>query len=148
MKYILDTNILSYIEDKKSYYAKNIYKKLSSLNDRDNVCISILSYFEYSASLVYFPNYTQEDILKTQKSLEEAFEVMNLNKNYANIFSNLRKDLKEKRRMSNKKLKLHTVDLLIASTTIVENAILVSNDGIFEDILKLRSNFKFENWTE
>jgi|GEM_PF-5828599 len=31
---------------------------------------------------------------------------------------------------------------------IAENAILVSNDKIFEDLVKLRSDFYFENWTK
>ncbi len=47
-----------------------------------------------------------------------------------------------------KKAKKNNLDLLIASTSIAENATLVSNDKIFKKLAKLELGLKYENWLE
>ncbi|MBF0552906.1 MAG: hypothetical protein HQK60_20515 [Deltaproteobacteria bacterium] len=47
-----------------------------------------------------------------------------------------------------KRLKGDTVDLIMAGSAMAENAIFVSNDGIFEEIQEIRPNFLLEDWTK
>jgi len=50
--------------------------------------------------------------------------------------------------IQNKANKKNDLDFLIAATAINHNAILVSNDTIFEKLIKLEPKIKHENWLD
>ena len=45
-------------------------------------------------------------------------------------------------------IKKHNIDFMLASSAIVENMILVSNDNIFRAIEPMHDDFQLENWTQ
>ena len=146
-KYLLDTNIISYLDDDKSPYLQILEKKFNSLQDDDIVYISILSVFEYQSSIALNTDENiKNSLIKRKEEILNLFDVLNLKLSNENIFGELQLEYKKDTGINNKALKKHNFDLMIASQAIAENAILVSNDNIFENISKLRSDFYFENW--
>ncbi|WP_353740390.1 type II toxin-antitoxin system VapC family toxin [Candidatus Magnetobacterium casense] len=49
--YLLDTNIISYLDDPRSRFHKPVVNRLSSLCSDDTVYISILSFYELQYSI-------------------------------------------------------------------------------------------------
>jgi len=62
------------------------------------------------------------------------------------IFGKLKAKYKEETAIKTKALKKNDLDFLIASTAISQGAILVSNDGIFGDIVEYGLRLEFEEW--
>jgi len=146
-QYLLDTNIISYLDDDQSPYYHSVYQKLSSLTDKDSVSISILSIFEYQSSIVSIQdNEIKKALMQRKELFIEMFDILNLQLGIDEIFASLLFRYKQKTGISTKALKKHNFDFLIASTAIFYNHILVSNDKIFTDIAKIESSFMFENW--
>ncbi len=147
MKYLLDTNTISYLLDRHSLHHEQVYKKLLSLQDDDILITSILCLYEYSFGIA---NATNKDLknklIQSKEDILNEFILVNLNHKGSEIFGELKKDYKEKIGINKKAIERHNIDLIIASQAIAENAILVSNDNIFENISKFRNDFYFENW--
>lgn len=91
-KYILDTDIISFLWDEKSLYHKNIVSHFEKLKNDDVVGMSIVSYYEL--------RYGTEIMTKELKSSFEIalgiikndpnFEIFPLNLNGADFFSHLK----------------------------------------------------------
>ena len=146
-KYILDTNIISYLVDDDSIYSSIIEKKLTDISNQDSVGVSILTLYELSYGLEYATNQEQIDIFNNAISLIKTYlTIYDLRLEDMNIFASLKKRYKNKIGIAQKALKKNDLDFLIASTAIAQNAILVSNDKIFETISEIEKNLLFENW--
>jgi hypothetical protein len=50
--------------------------------------------------------------------------------------------------ITKKAVKKHDADFMPASSAIAENAVMVSNDNIFNELKEIRSDFQLENWAE
>ncbi len=147
-KYILDTNIISYLE-KDSIYRNKINEKLSKLNRDDRLYISILTLYELAYSLKGTQKEeTKKSINMTMDFIKEYLEIITLDLKEVDIFASLKADYKINTGIDKNSIKKHNLDLLIASSAIAENAILVSNDKIFENLAKLNANLKYENWVK
>lgn len=146
--YLLDSNILSYWEDIKSFHYPLIKNKILSLNDDDFICVSILSLYEFQFSANCANKDRKEDILKAVETIKELFEIVPLDVIGSEIYGELKNQYKKKTDFGKERLKKETVDLIIASSAIERKAIIVSNDGIFPTISKFRNDLKFENWTQ
>ena len=62
------------------------------------------------------------------------------------IFANLKTKYKKATGINKNAIKRHNLDLLIASTAIAMDAIIVSDDGIFEKLMEIEPLLKYENW--
>ncbi len=62
------------------------------------------------------------------------------------IFGELKKEYRENIGISKQAIKRHNSDFILASTAINENAVLVSNDKIFNEFKKLRDDFQLDDW--
>lgn len=139
---MLDTNIISYLEKNSPYYTQ-VSNKLSSLKDEDKLCISILSLYE----IVYgFHNSLAKENTNTIDFIKEHIEIVPLDLKEVDIFASLKSNYKQQTGIDKNSIKKHNVDFLIASSAIAENAILVSNDKIFESIAKIDPSLRCENW--
>jgi predicted nucleic acid-binding protein len=146
-KYILDTNIISYLVDDESIYSRVIEKKLTDISNRDSVGVSILTLYELSYGLEYATNQEQVDIFNNAISLIKTYlTIYDLRLEDMNIFAMLKKRYKNRTGIAQKALKKNDLDFLIASTALAQNAILISNDKIFETIYEMDSNLLYENW--
>ena len=148
-RYILDTNILIHLERESSPYHEIVQQKLSNLDENSEIGISIITLYEIKFGLYNSKNKnTKQGILTTISLIEEFFEIYPLDKSESDIFGELKAEYKTKFNINKQNIKKDTSDLMIASTAIAKNAILISADNIFDNIAKIRNDFYFENWTK
>lgn len=152
-KYLLDTDIVSYLSDPKFPHHEIILLKIRSLPDEDEVFISILTLYE----LEYGVSCGTPDLVamlsETEKMLLNRFPVIPLSRAGAKIFGEIKYTYRKKVEASykskselEKHLKKRNVDFIIASSAIETGSILVSNDTIFPKLREIRSDFMTENW--
>lgn len=146
MRYLLDTNILSYLEERSSPFHIPVKKRLSSCLDTDEIFISILTLYELYYSLACTEGEQQIRIQKLIRSYLNRFQVLPLQADGAAIFGELKALLRKQTPHNAKALDRHNVDLIIASCAIQQQATLVSNDKLFMTISQSDNRLKFENW--
>ncbi|TGO02019.1 hypothetical protein PN36_31935 [Candidatus Thiomargarita nelsonii] len=155
-KYLLDTCAL--ISLKKNYadgHEQHV-ARLSSLNDEDEVCTSILSIYELSAGANHAPNLQIEnDTRQVIQSIRNEFEILPvpMEKEATEIFGALKELYKDwespvlnKKKLGSKAINRQSIDLLIATTAIRNKAILVTSDIMGAVIKEFCSRFRYENW--
>ncbi len=151
--YLLDTNIISYLTDSKSPYRNSVKEKLFSLCEEDKVAVSIVTLYELAYGLATFEKSKKDDDDRDKKLFEsgiefikEYLEIFPLSVEEIDIFGKIKAKYKQKTGINTKALKKNDLDFLIASTAISQGAVLVSNDGIFGDILDYEFGLEFEEW--
>ncbi len=151
--YLLDTNIISYLTDSKSPHRQNVKNRLFSLSEQDRVAVSIVTLYELAYGLATFEKTKKEDSDRDEKLFEsgiefikEYLEIFPLSVEEIDIFGKLKAKYKQETGINTKALKKNDLDFLIASTAISQGAVLVSNDGIFEDIVEYGVGLEFEAW--
>ncbi len=145
-RYILDTNIISYLAV-ASEEADILAGKLSSLSPFDTLHISIITLYE----MVYGTYSTQSHQQKTSLQraihfIENHLEIIPLDTREAHIFARLKIQYKHHTGISRNAIKRHNLDLMIAATALATKAILVSNDRIFQTLMDIEPTFRCENW--
>jgi predicted nucleic acid-binding protein len=148
MQYILDTNIISYLLDKRSKFHAKIIKKISQLSSESRIYLSVMSLYEIEYGIAS----TKSDIKSKQHKIAknlllDFFEILPATEKETEIFGILKSVYQQETGINNKALARHNVDFIIASTAIKHNAILISNDHIFFDLQKYYFSFRVENWT-
>ncbi|MBF0461617.1 MAG: PIN domain-containing protein [Magnetococcales bacterium] len=76
--YLLDTNIISYLEDPLSPFHAGILQRIRSLEQDDVVCISILSVYEYEYAIHTADRETAEGLVRTRETALDLFPVVPL----------------------------------------------------------------------
>jgi len=146
--YILDTDIISYLWDRKSPYHQKIVNKLNSLNDDDIVGLSIISIYELTYGMDSFKDEnlkaTFQNALTMIKRDDDIF-IYSLDVSSADFFSELKQLYKSTTGINSKNAKKNDLDFMIASIAMSQKATLVSNDKLFETLSNY-TNLKYENW--
>jgi predicted nucleic acid-binding protein len=146
--YILDTDIISYLWDAKSPYHQKIVDKLNTLNDDDIVGLSIVSIYELTYGVNSFKDEnlksTFQNALSMIKKDKDIF-IYSLDVDSADFFSKIKCLYKSNTGIDSKNAKKNDLDFMIASVSMSQKAILVSNDKLFETLSK-HTNLKYENW--
>ncbi len=146
--YILDTDIISYLWDRKSPYHQKIVNKLNSLNDDDIVGLSIISIYELTYGMDSFKDEnlkaTFQNALTMIKRDDDIF-IYSLDTTSADFFSELKQLYKSSTGINSKNAKKNDLDFMIASIAMSQKATLVSNDKLFETLSNY-TNLKYENW--
>lgn len=148
-QYILDTDIVSYLWDKKSPHHSKIVEPFSRLDDNDVVGISVVSIYELTYGMDSFTDEKLKAIFKNAlESLknDKDANIFPLDANGATFFSQLKLQYKKATGITAKDAKKNDLDLVIASIVMSQEAILISNDGIFKSLAELDPRFKYENW--
>ena len=149
MKYLLDTNILIYLKDPYSKYydivGRNFLRKLT--NDA-KVYVSLLTLYEVEVGVSLARTSQVKDLMQnTIELIETHFQVLPLTREEAKLFGDLKAVYLKAYGMKPKAAKRDDIDLILASTAIMEDAVLVSNDSLFGKLQNLNSNLQYENWT-
>jgi len=151
--YLLDTNIISYLTDSKSPYRNSVKEKLFSLSEEDKVAVSIVTLYELAYGLATFEKTKKDDDDRDEKLFESGIEfikdyleIFPLSVEEIDIFGRIKAKYKQETGINTKALKKNDLDFLIASTAISQGAVLVSNDGIFGDIVEYGFGLEFEEW--
>ncbi len=147
-KYILDTDIISYLWDSNSPFHSKIVEYLNKLNDDDSVAVSIITIYELNYGKDNFSdNKLKQKFENALTSLieDQDINIFSLNIKGAKYFSQLKLSYKQTTGISSKNAKKNDLDLLIASIALSNNAILVSNDQIFKNISRLDTRLKVQS---
>lgn len=148
-KYILDTDIISYLWDKNSPYHNKIIDKLNTLNDEDIVGISIISIYELTYGMNSFNDIKLKTIFKNAlNSIKNDKDIIiySLDIKSADYFSELKLQYKEQVGINSKSAKKNDLDFMIASIAVSQDSVLVSNDKIFQVSSNINYKLKYENW--
>jgi len=155
-KYLLDTCILSALKKPTADGHIQAVTRLNSLDDDDEVCISILSIYELEAGASHTLNLDLES--KTRKaiaSIRNRFKILPIPMEAGDekIYGALRELFKEwelpdlkKYRLGDKALQKYSVDLMIVTTAMREEAILVTNDTMAAVVPEICSKFQWQDW--
>lgn len=150
MKYLFDTDAISFFFDElRQPQHRKIWEKVSQLDENDELLVSVLTIYELEYS---FENASAEKKHEIREVLDEFFNkqmflLAPLKPHFASLFGKLKTALKSKFRSNSKQMKKHNVDIMLASTAIAEQAIIISADGIYIELAELNSNLNHEDWT-
>lgn len=146
MKYILDTNIISDLFNKDSIEYDKLQVKFKSLNNNDEINISILTLFELEYGYENTLDNLKKKIRKKINKVESCCSVLPLNRSAVMYFGQLKKGLRDLHNLNKEQIRKHNIDIMLASTAIVESCILVSSDKIYSVLSRLNPQFHSENW--
>ena len=148
MKYLLDSNTVSEIYNSSSVNHHHVISKLLSLREEDEIFISVLTLYEFEYAFANSPDNKKLVIKSTIEQIKQDFTVLALSVLGSVVFGELKKHFKDLQSINNENLKKHTVDLIIASTSLENNTTLVSADKIFKSIYFIDTKLVFEDWTK
>lgn len=147
MKYLLDSNTLSDLYDKRSPNRHKILRRLSQLSVGDEVYISVLAYYEAGYALANAPEAVKPAIQEQIDEMREDFTAFPVFENAALVFGKLKKSLRDTRSMKPENMKKHNIDLMLAATAIVTGATMVSADGVFAELSRINPGLQVDDWT-
>src|SRR4051794_13094118 len=130
VRYLLDTNTLSYLIDTASPGHAAVHARLTSLADTDEVVLSVLSLYELHHWFAYDPA-----ALAAAHEVIASFPVVPLPEARAAVFGALMRDLRPE--LGRADLQRHAVDTMIAVTALDRGAVLVSNDALFGRLARI-----------
>lgn len=145
-RYLLDSNVITELEDRRKPDFRLIAEKLSKLADEDEVCISILSAFEYQYGIARAPEELKESLRKSWNDFEARFQILGLSLEGASLYGEIKTEYEKYTGVSRKSLQGHTVDLILASTALEHGAVLVSSDRVFQSLRKCWPSLEVEDW--
>lgn len=147
-RYLLDTNIISYLKDPYSDHYDIVGRRLLNLADDTDVCVSILTLFEIEFGLSLSSTEEVKSFMReTLQLIDTHFTILPITKQGAKLFGELKVNYIRKYGIKTKTAKRDDVDLILASTAISENAVMVSNDTLFNKLQIINQDLKYENWT-
>lgn len=145
--YLIDANIISYLADIDSPFHQKVRKQFQNLNDEDRVLLSVLTLYELQYGLAHAEDADiKSGILRIKEKIRTALPVVPLSGKGAEIFGVLKSKYQKLSGLKKHGLSRHTVDIMIASSAIELDAILVSNDKLFTDIQSREPRLKLDNW--
>ena len=133
MKYILDTDIISYYLKGSD---KEVVENLEQSNP-SNICTTIINYSEILFG-IYYKYGTKNRHLITIKNFFNSIRVFSFDKKSAEFFSMIKSTLKKDGEI------IADLDLIIASITIAHDFTLISHNTKHFSRIK---NLKLEDWT-
>ncbi len=133
MKYILDSDTISYLYDSNSKLYQTVYQRFAKLHDDDRVQVSLITVFELQYSIYNAPKIKKEQLIKQVKDIQQRFEVIAIGSELAPVYGQIKANLKKSKGSSTKGMRKYNIDLIVASTAISESSILVANDVIYQD---------------
>jgi len=154
-KYLLDTNIPVYLETPDSPFHHPVKESFKLLQDEDQLFVSVLTLYELYYGMTLRKKGGREQFaaqtLLTIEEIEKRFTLLPLTGTGAPIFGEIKARYKERSREQEEEqetIKKHDVDLILASTAIEYDLIVVSNDNIFQKIKEMFPNLQVENWAK
>ena len=146
MRYLLDSDSLSDLYTPSSSGHQSISHRITTLSDEDLVFISILAIYELEYGWANAPEDKKPLIHERIASLQTHFSILPLTPEAARVFGSLKAQLRTARQLSQEKIKMHNLDLMLAATAVTEGCTLVSGDGLYADLRGLDPALQVENW--
>lgn len=147
MKYLLDSNIISDLYNIESKQHENISKRLIQLTDRAKIAISIVTLFELEYACHNAPESKTVNIRNAINHIKKNFGIIPLSSKNAELFGKLKKQFKDANMINKENIKKHNIDIMLASSAICGNYVLISADKIYPRLKQLNDNLHLEDWT-
>jgi predicted nucleic acid-binding protein len=147
-KYLLDSDVITYIGNSESPFFKPCFERLNRLNHEDILCVSILTIYELDYSIAIANAELALDLEINKTEILENFAILPLSLEASEIYGRIKSSFKRRSQANTKTMKGHTVDLMVAATAIDQNAVVVSNDHIFSTIKEFEPDLIFDNWAK
>ena len=148
MRYLFDTDTVSELYSTDSEIFTKLTSRLTSLQDKDDICISVLTCYELEFWYANAPENLKPKIRVKIDTIFDIFTLLPLKFEHAKLFGKIKKWFVDTWNVSKQPAKRHVVDIMLAVTAIQEWCILVSSDSIYTAIGKLYSDLQHENWME
>jgi len=145
-RYLLDTNILTDLESPNTPEYLHIMNKLASLPEESEVGFSIISAFEYHHGIAKASSHLALKLKKAWLTFLELFDVFPLSLEGAIAYGEIKRLYEVHTGIKKQEVKRHTVDFILAGTAVTINAIVVSDDKIFLNIMDVFPSLQVENW--
>ncbi|MCB2261616.1 MAG: type II toxin-antitoxin system VapC family toxin [Candidatus Thiosymbion ectosymbiont of Robbea hypermnestra] len=123
-----------------------IVHQLGILNDEDQVFISIITLYELEYGYNNAPKDKRFVVRKKINEAKEDFGILPLTAEGSMLFGRLKKSLVDKRNLKKESAKKHNIDIILASTAIINSCILISADRIYTEIKQQEPRLKTANW--
>ncbi len=146
MRFLLDSDIVTDLYDKSAVNHPRIAGRLASLDDEDEVCVSILTVYEFEYGLANAPADKSDAISKKVLEAQADFDVLPLSSAGAKHFGSLKKALKDRRSLTQEGAKKHNIDLIIAATALAEGCRLVSGDAVYREFQTSHPDLALDDW--
>ncbi len=146
MKYLLDSETISDLSNRKSSAYTNLNAKLRSMNDDDIIYVSVITLYELEYGYANADDSIREIIREKNNSVVDQFTILPLNKEGSIIFGKLKAIFVNDKKLNKKSAKRHNVDIILACAAIFEKCVLVSKDKIFPELKRLYPEFQCESW--
>lgn len=144
LTYLLDTNIISYLADPASEFHQRVHAATRRLPSQSQVAVPLLTLYE----LAYGFRRDRGHGRMVALVRDSRIEVLVPSEAGAEVFAELKDAYRLHTGARKHELARHNVDFIVASTAIVEGAVLISNDGIFRTLAGLDRRLVLENWAE
>ena len=145
--YVLDSDILDFLDDQSCDQYAACMNKLSQLSENDEVCVSILTIYELDYSIAAAANPSLAlGVTNHKEEILNDFLLLSLTLGGSQIYGDLKAKYKLHSQAKSKRMKGHTVDMILAATALDHDAILVSNDHLFSILQSIEPKLKVENW--
>jgi predicted nucleic acid-binding protein len=105
MKYLLDSNAVSDIYNASSVNHHQIINKLLSLEEDDDIFISVLTLYEFEYAFANSPDNKKLTIKKTIAQIKQDFNALPLSVHGSEAFGELKKRFKELQSINNENIK-------------------------------------------
>lgn len=130
--YLIDTNIIAYLADAASPCHIPVWRRFQSLAEEDQVSLSILSIYEIHYSLSKGNAHTTNaNLLQFKEKLCNTLPIIPLSPVGAKLFGELKLRYEQFYQLKRTALTRDTIDLIIASTALEIDAILVRRVFIY-----------------
>jgi predicted nucleic acid-binding protein len=145
-RYLLDSNILGYLENADSPFHDNC---ISAFTQRigEDFCLSILTIYEMDYSIAAASETLAPRLNETKNKALESFTILPLTLTGSEYYGKLKTSFKTSSQSKPKAMKVHTVDIILATTALEHDAVMVSNDRIFSDLRDVEPGLTLENWS-
>ena len=150
MKYLLDLDTLSALSEIDSSFHKKALSKVHGLSKNDTIFLSVLTIYELNYSLSNAGDEQQKkQIENTISRCKKHFDILPLTVSGADIYGELKAGFKRKTGINKKAIKRHNIDMMIASTALDYQCVLVARDHIYKDhLVSIIPQLTVEDWTE
>lgn len=147
MDYIFDTNAVSFLfDDLTGKNHTKLFEFFSKLNNEDFVYVSVVTLYELEYSLSNSSVEKKERIQHMINNVLRFFKILPLPTNGAKIFGELKQIYKKRKQKSKENIKKDSIDIMIASTAIINSCTVISYDLIFKDISEEYKDLKTGNF--
>lgn len=147
-KYLLDTDTIEYLSDTSSPFHHACLSRLEDLGESDELCVSVLSLYEMEYSIAGASLELKPRLERSKQKVLKFYTILPLTTKGSEYYGEVKQRLKLLTTAKPRKMKTFTVDMMILSTALEHEAILVSNDAVYLRTLELEMNFQHENWAK